>query len=96
MTVTVLQFYFNNFPDLDSHESKSPWEVNSLEEFKFFCCSECTYRSKENSWYENHINEQHPQSLTFLDDSDSYEIKNEPDDFETKRENVNYEQGNRG
>ena len=37
----------------------NPWEKDNVEEFCFFCCSDCPFRTKESTNYELHIAEEH-------------------------------------
>ena len=45
----------------DNHmiDKENPWEKDDVEEFSFFCCSLCPFRSKESTNYENHVAEEH-------------------------------------
>ena len=43
-------------------EDVNPWRVEDLHVFAFFCCPECTFRAKDESPFEIHALENHPQS----------------------------------
>ena len=45
----------------DNHmiDKGNPWEKDDVEEFSFFCCSLCPFRSKEGTNYEIHVAEEH-------------------------------------
>ena len=34
----------------------NPWEVKSLEDFSYYCCSECSFKTKEAATYRSHLN----------------------------------------
>ena len=38
------------------------WKVETVEEFKFYCCPECDYKCKEHSSFQNHVIEKHSKS----------------------------------
>ena len=38
----------------------NPWEVESVQSFAFLNCPECTFKTKEESFFENHAIETHP------------------------------------
>ena len=40
-------------------DTGNPWEKDNVEEFSFFCCSDCPFRTKESANYELHIAEEH-------------------------------------
>ena len=39
-----------------------PWMVESIEAFSFYCCPECTFRSKEENFFEAHALQNHDLS----------------------------------
>jgi len=41
---------------------KHPWMVESIEAFSFYCCPECTFRSKEENFFEAHALQNHDLS----------------------------------
>ena len=51
---------------------KNPWQVENIEEFSYFNCPECVFRSKEENFFEAHAVENHPLSLTFFGDTKGY------------------------
>jgi len=48
--------------------ARNPWQVESIKSFNFFCCPECVYRSKEESTFEDHALQNHPQSKILFHD----------------------------
>ena len=42
----------------------NPWQVESIQEFSFFKCPECTFDSKEEDTFQDHAIENHP--LAFI------------------------------
>jgi hypothetical protein len=44
----------------------NPWYVESIEDFTFICCPECSYKSKTESKFQIHALENHPQCLVFF------------------------------
>ena len=38
----------------------NPWEVESVQSFAFLNCPECTFKTKEESFFQNHAIETHP------------------------------------
>ena len=67
---------FALFSESSSDEYLNPWEVESLEDFSFYSCSKCDFKSKEDKDYQCHILEKHPKT-------DSFEVKNEEDNYDT-------------
>ena len=52
----------------------NPWLVDNIEAFSFYCCPECVFRSKEESFFQAHALQNHLQATSFfhgnLDDLD--------------------------
>ena len=48
----------------------NPWRVQSIDEFNFFCCPECVYRSKEENSFQTHALQNHELSSTFFHHTD--------------------------
>jgi len=48
----------------------NPWRVQSIDEFNFFCCPECVYRSKEENSFQTHALQNHELSSTFFHHAD--------------------------
>ena len=44
----------------------NPWLVDSLQDFWFLKCPECTFDTQEDQVFQDHAVENHPQSLTFF------------------------------
>ena len=44
----------------------NPWDVASLQQFSFFCCPECIYRSSDAFNFEDHALANHPLAKTFF------------------------------
>ena len=45
----------------------NPWDVGTVQAFHFFCCPECIYRHHEESAFQSHAIESHPQSKILFD-----------------------------
>ena len=45
----------NNIPN--------PWEVNSFKEFCYYCCPECDFKTKTESPFQAHAEENHPKVI---------------------------------
>lgn len=63
---------------------KSPWLVENISAFLYYCCPECTFRSAKNEAFENHATSNHPLSLSFFkaksdEDDDHHQVSK---DFE--------------
>ena len=48
---------------------KHPWMVESIEAFSFYCCPECTFRSKEENFFEAHALQNHDSSRYFFQEN---------------------------
>lgn len=44
----------------------NPWDVSSLDDFSYFCCPECIYRSSDACNFEDHAVTNHPLSKSFF------------------------------
>ena len=44
----------------------NPWLVESIETFSFYCCPECTFRTKEDTYFEAHALQNHDQSKSLF------------------------------
>ena len=62
----------------------NPWQVDNLNYFKFLCCPECVFRSKEVTAFESHAVQNHPLSQVLFNNSTELYIKDE--DIEVKCE----------
>ena len=47
---------------------KNPWLVENIEEFSFYCCPECDFRSKDRDHFKRHAMESHNKSKVFFID----------------------------
>ena len=47
----------------------NPWMVQSIQDFNFFCCPECVYRTKEEISFQAHAIQNHEQSKNFFHNS---------------------------
>ena len=45
---------------------KSPWDVDNLQEFMYYCCPECQEKTKSKDNFLQHALCQHPQSQNYL------------------------------
>ena len=74
----------------------NPWQVESIQEFSFLKCPECTFDSKEEGTFQDHAIENHPLAfilfgkcfedpLAFeehkLDIEEDFDLKNEPENL---------------
>ena len=50
----------------------NPWLVDSLQDFLFLPCPECTFDTKEEENFQEHAIERHPLSLVFFENSKIY------------------------
>jgi hypothetical protein len=44
----------------------NPWKVQSIQDFNYFCCPECVYRSKQEIPFQEHALQNHEESKTFF------------------------------
>ena len=58
---------------------ENPWQVDDLQAFSFLCCPECVYRSQEETSFQVHAIQNHPQSSVFFSNGniDPLNIKEE-------------------
>jgi hypothetical protein len=42
--------------------NSNPWNVESIDEFSYFNCPECTFHSKEKTYFQDHATRNHPLS----------------------------------
>ena len=47
---------------------KNPWLVENIEEFSFYCCPECDFRSRDRDHFKRHAMESHNKSKVFFID----------------------------
>ena len=64
----------------------NPWLVDTIEEFSFYCCPECTFKSNEPIYFQNHAIKNHDLSKSFFDNANLDETK-------VKLENIEAEAG---
>ena len=50
----------------------NPWLVDSLQDFLFLKCPECTFDTKEEYYFQEHATEKHPLSIVFFANSKVY------------------------
>ena len=75
----------------------NPWQVESLEEFLYFCCPECSNKSQNRELFVHHALLHHPKSQIFLenleeifsDEDTNFEI--EDSKFEIENTNLEIE-----
>ena len=51
--------------------NKNPWMVESIEAFSFYCCPECVFRSKDESFFQRHALQNHTQSNLLFNNYDN-------------------------
>ena len=78
-----LQIHFYFFLGISS-TLQHLWKVGSIEEFKFYCCPECVYKSKEELIFQYHLNEKH-----FSKSSSKLFLSNEDDVIKSENEHEN-------
>ena len=44
----------------------NPWVVKNIEEFSFYCCPECDFKSKDRNHFKRHAMESHNKSKIFF------------------------------
>jgi len=65
----------------------NPWLVENIEAFSFYCCPECVFRSKEESFFQSHALQNHPQSTAFFHGTDHEKLEIEAEiEFDIKQE----------
>ena len=47
-------WFLHFFSEEENKETLNPWEVKSLDDFSYYCCTECSFRTKEAPAYRNH------------------------------------------
>ena len=60
------------FDDFEFEDKYNPWDVQSLEEFLYYCCPECPSKNVTKTDFIKHALEAHPQSqgtIEFLEDN---------------------------
>ena len=65
----------------------NPWKVDSIQEFSFLKCPECTFDSKEEETFQDHAIENHPLSFVLFRKSVKQECFEDP--LQIKEENLN-------
>jgi hypothetical protein len=74
--------YSENQENIDTQSqtlpTPDPWNVDSFDDFCFYCCPECDYRSKTKNDLVNHAIENHPKSKN-LNVSQEHSYANEKD-----------------
>ena len=45
----------------------NPWLVENIEAFSFYCCPECVFRSKEETFFQAHALQNHKESKSFFE-----------------------------
>ena len=47
----------------------NPWHVESIQDFSFLNCPECTFKSKHEDFFQEHAVKSHPQSRVLFDEN---------------------------
>ena len=55
------------FDDFEFEEKFNPWDVESLEEFRFYCCPECPSKTAQKTDFIKHAVIAHPHSQRFIE-----------------------------
>ena len=58
------------FDDFEFEEKFNPWDVKSVEEFRFYCCPECSTRNVHKSDFIRHALTFHPKSKIIFEKSE--------------------------
>ena len=64
--------------------SMNPWNVQSIQDFNYFCCPECVYRSKEEYEFQAHALKNHVLSTTLfhgVENADENHAENQGKDY---------------
>ena len=54
----------------------NPWQVESIEAFYSFLCPECSFNSKEGTFFQDHAIKNHPLSLVLFENSNESKFNN--------------------
>ena len=68
----------------------NPWTVDAVNDFSYFCCPECDFKSKAVPTFINHAAKNHPNAKEFIDSHDFLKQEIKYEDYDMK-ENVVYE-----
>ena len=68
---------------------ENPWEVDSIEEFYYLKCPECSFDTKEEFIFQDHATENHPLSLILF--GKALKLDNYDASFAVKEPNVKEE-----
>merc|ERR1719203_641976 len=56
----------------------NPWQVNTIQEFSYYKCPECTFEIQEEQFFQAHAVENHPLSYVFFGKNNEEEEFNDP------------------
>ena len=56
-----------NFENFEFEEKFNPWNIESLEDFHFYCCPQCEFRNLSKSEFIKHAVMEHPDSQDLID-----------------------------
>ena len=72
----------------------NPWQVDSIQEFYFLKCPECSFDTKEEKYFHEHALQNHPLSIVFFgtkpEELFEANIEIPKDNCPVKSENVDY------
>ena len=51
----------------ESEEKFNPWDVSTIQDFLFYCCPECPYKSQDVQGFGTHAEELHPESIKSIE-----------------------------
>ena len=80
-------------------KSASPWSVDNLEEFIFYCCPECEEKNCDRELFLQHAFDNHPHSQEYLQhfqvkeealDENDYIVKEEEDEEYYENEEIDH------
>jgi hypothetical protein len=66
--------------------ASNPWQVQSINDFSFYCCPECVYRSRGDTDFEAHAVLTHPQAKLLFKNVSSSEPEESVNNFHVKIE----------
>ena len=70
------------FEDLEIEEKFNPWDVKSIEDFRFYCCPECSTRNVHKSDFIRHAVTFHPRSQIIIEKLENSKEDEEEDVYE--------------
>ena len=66
----------------------NPWQVHSIQDFSFLNCPECSFKSKEENFFQHHAMQNHPLSFVLFE-LDDVKVKVEEESSAVTSEDQN-------